>query len=218
MSIGDFFRVKTRIWKDQAQTVRYFYKNPRFAWVDLCLGAISLFSNPYRTCRKFLEKKGEIDTYAYGETPLTTLRQIAENCRLSPSDHWMELGAGRAKGCFWIAAFFGCRTTGVEWVPRFVGTARLLQRFFRFPRLAFELKNIEEADFASVTAVYLYGTCLSEETLARVVQNMQRLPNGARVVAVSEPLQAPFLTLKRVFPVRYPWGETDAFLLEKTSP
>lgn len=210
MSIGDLFALKKRLWANQWQTIRLFY--PSFAPIDLSFGFFSLFSNPYRTCRKFLQKRGETDIYAYGETPLETLKQIAEQAQLTSEDRWVELGAGRGKGCFWIAHFIGCQTLGVEWVPSFVRTANWLKVLFRMKNLSFQLKNMEEVDFSSATVVYLYGTCLSEEEISLLTQKMEALPLGARVISISYPIESPSLVLKQTFEVSYPWGTATAYL------
>jgi hypothetical protein len=212
MSIGDFLSVKKRLWVDQWQTIRLFYPSSRFALIDLSFGLLALFSNPYRTCRKFLQKRGSADIYAYGETPLTTLKQMAEKAQLTSKDRWVELGAGRGKGCFWIAHFVGCQTVGVEWVPSFVRKARWLKAFFRMKGLSFELKAMEEADFSSATVVYLYGTCLSEEVISLLAKKMEALPKGARVISISYPIESPSLVVKQTFEVSYPWGDTIAYL------
>lgn len=215
MSIGDFFTVKWRIWRDQGNAIRFFYKSPRFALLDLTFGLFSLFSNPYRTCRKFLQKKGEKDIYSYGETPYTTLQQLASACNLQPNDRWLELGSGRGKGCFWIAHFIGCEAIGVEWVPQFVRMGRLLKSCFRIKNVSFHMQNMEETDFASISAVYLYGTCLQDESTRRIVDKMKSLPQGARVISISSPLESKAFVLKKTFDVSYPWGEAEAFLHER---
>lgn len=215
MSIGEHLTVKRRIWRDQVNAVRRYYKSPRFALLDLSFGLFSLFSNPYRTCRKFLEKKGERDIYAYGETPFTTLQQIAAACQLQPQDRWIELGAGRGKGCFWIAHFIGCETIGIEWIPQFVRAARFLKACFKIKNVSFHLQNMEEADFTTASVVYLYGTCLEKERVRLIVDKMKTLPKGAKVISISYPLESDALILKKTFDVQYPWGDTEAFLHEK---
>ena len=107
----------------------------RFAFIEFSFALLSLFSNPYRVCRKFLQKKGAKEIYAYGETPLETYRKIAAVCGVGPNDEWLELGAGRGKGCFWIANLIGCRVRGIEWVPQFVWMARALKTVFSAQRL-----------------------------------------------------------------------------------
>jgi hypothetical protein len=192
---------RKRIWQERVYAFRY-YKNLRFALIDLTFGLIALFSNPYRICRKFLEKRGEKDIYVYGETPYTTYARIAKECGLSPNDAWIELGAGRGKGCFWLRLFIGCRVVGVERIPQFIFLAKLLQWIFRISKIEFRKENIEKTDLKEGTILYLYG--LFPEL---------KLEKGARIITTGEPL-AGYRIIKS-FWVRFPWGRTTAFLQEK---
>lgn len=213
MSIGELLSLKARIWKEQVFAFkRYAAQDIRFAICDLSLGVWGLFSNPYRVCRKFLQKKGEEQIYAYGETPLTTLEKIVTECRLCSADHWLELGSGRGKGCFWVGRFIGCRVTGVEWIPQFVQQSRLLARLHRFRNVNFLCKDFAEAPFSQATAVYLYGTCLSQGVLKTLLKKMIALPPGAKVITISEPLASSSFRLEKTFSVCYPWGRTNAYL------
>jgi hypothetical protein len=200
---------RVRLIQDQMQTIFRFY--PRFAFCDIAFGFLALFSNPYRTCRKFLQKIGEKDCYAYGETPLTTYQKITEICEVLPGDTWLELGAGRGKGCFWLAQFIQCQVIGVEFVPQFVSTACFLKKVLRLKNLRFEQKEIEEANFSSATVVYLYGTFFSDEKIARLTRKFEQLPPGAKIITISYPLESAHLQLVKTFAVSYPWGDTEAF-------
>lgn len=216
MSIGELFAIKKWLLREQLQTMRRYYKKPRFALIDLSFGFFSFFSNPYRVCRKFLQKRGEEDVYAYGETPFSSLQKIVDECGIESQDRWLELGSGRGKGCFWIAEFVGCKTTGVEWVPQFVFFGRILKSLFRVKNLFFERKNMEMADFSSATVVYLYGTCLQENQIQTLLQKMESLPLGSKVISVSFPLRNNYLIFKNSFSIFFPWGYTQAFLHIKT--
>jgi hypothetical protein len=206
------YLIKKRLWKDRWKTICHYYRRPRFAFVDLFFALFAFFSNPYRTCRRFLQKRGESEVYAYGETPFSTLQRIAEQSEIHEKDSWLELGSGRGKGCFWMAEFIGCQTIGVEWVPQFVLFASFLKNLFHFGRVSFQLKNIEEANFSFATVVYLYGTCLSEKRIQNLTQKMEKeLSIGAKVVTISYPLDSPYFHILKNFSVSFPWGETIAY-------
>ena len=147
---------RKRIWLERLRTARHYYKNLSFTLIDLTFGLIALFSNPYRICRKFLEKKGAENIYAYGETPYSTYERIAEQCGMGSDDVWIELGAGRGKGCFWLAQFIGCKVVGIEWIPQFVRGARLIRWLFRIKKVRFERLDIEKADLGEASVIYLY--------------------------------------------------------------
>lgn len=190
---------RKRIWQDRIYTFRHFYANIRFALIDLSFGLIGLFSNPYRVCRKFLQKRREAEIYAYGETPLATYEKIAKECQIDPSDIWFELGAGRGKGCFWLAEFVGCQVVGVEWVPQFVKAAQSIKTLFSHEKVKFLCSEIQQVDLSSATFIYLYG-----------IWPDLKLSPGTRVLSISEPL--PGHHPLHSFWVRFPWGRTRAYL------
>jgi hypothetical protein len=188
-----------RIWRDRKETFLRYYKSPRFALLDLTFGLVALFINPYRTCRKFLQKRGETNIYAYGETPYTTYQRIVEECGVTREDTWIEMGSGRGKGCFWIAHFVQCRVIGVEWIPQFVYIAKGILALFQIKNLTFKLEEMGKTDLQSATLIYLYGHFPSLQ-----------IPLGAKVLTISEPLEG--LKVIKQFWVRYPWGRTAAYL------
>lgn len=207
-----YWKLKVWLAKSQIETIRRFYRNWRFALIDLLLGGFSLFSNPYRTCRKFLQRRGERDIYAYGETPLATMEKIAIECALRPQDHFVELGSGRGKNCFWVSQFIGCKATGIEWIPSFVRLSRFIKALFQIEKLSFQMADFKQADLSQATFVYLYGTCLSEEQIRTVAQSIEKLPNNSKIVSISYPIKSRYLKLRKSFSVSFPWGETAAYL------
>lgn len=218
MSIGELLALKRRIWKEQfASFCRYGRKSFRFALCDLSYGLWGLFSNPYRVCRRFLEKRGEEEVYAYGETPLSTLEKIVTQCQITSQDHWLELGSGRGKGCLWMEHFVGCQVTGVEWIAAFVRQSRFLASLYGFKQATFLCQDFAEAPFRKATVVYLYGTCLPEAQIASLLRKMETMAIGTKVITVSAPLVSSSFRLERSFSVWYPWGRTNAYLHRKKS-
>jgi hypothetical protein len=170
-----------------------------FKLIDFAFSIIALFTNPYRTCRKFLQKRKAENIHAYGETPYATYQRIITECNIGPQDTWLELGSGRGKGCFWLAHHAKCNVIGVEWIPQFVHLANFLKRLFRTKNLEFIQGDIEKADLSKATVIYLYG----------LWPNIT-IPANVKVITTSEPL--PGLTVLKQFWVRYPWGRTAAYL------
>ncbi len=191
-----------RIWQDRFRAIQHYYKSPKFALIDLAFGLIALLINPYRTCRRFLRKIGEENVYAYGETPYTTYEKLVKECGIGLNDTWMELGAGRGKGCFWLAHFVGCKVIGIEQVPKFVWIAKALRLLFQVKQLEFEKGDIGKADLSRATVVYLYG--LWPEI---------KIEKGIRVITTGEPLEG--LRIIKSFWIRFPWGRTTAYFQEK---
>lgn len=180
-------------------TFSYYKKRPKFALIDLAFGCIALFVNPYRVCRKFLQKKGEENIYAYGETPYLTYERIVRECGIGPNDTWIELGSGRGKGCFWLNQFTGCKAIGIDWVPSFIFFAKCLKRLFGVKGVEFQCTDFEKADLSQATFIYLYG-----------LWPHLNIPKGIKVITTGEPLEG--CQVIKQFWVRYPWGRTAAYL------
>ena len=199
-----FWKTKFFLWQDQLKTIFFFYRKPRFALADLLLGLSYLFSNPFRICRRHLEKRGEGNVHAYGETPLSSWRDIAELARLGPDDLLIDLGCGRGKLCFWSATWIGCRVIGVDWVSPFIRKASFLARFQRLPRLQFLERSLSNVELQGGAVLYLYTFHSEEESLD--------LPRGCRVITVSEPLSHPSFQILASKTVSFPWGEAEVFV------
>ncbi len=190
---------KKRLWQNRFDTIRLYYKSPKFALLDLAFGCVGLFFNPYRTCRKFLQKKGKENIYAYGETPYTTYQKIIEECGIGPQDTWIEMGAGRGKGCFWLNHFIGCKVIGIEQVPQFVWVANVFKKLFGMKDVSFIKADIQSVDLSSGTILYLYG----------LWPNL-KVGKGTRIITTGEPLAN--MRILKSFWVRFPWGRTTAYL------
>lgn len=204
--------VKFFLIKEQIKVIRRYYKKWSFLKTDFFLFFLYLFSNPYRTCRKFLQKKQSENVYVYGETPLTTLEKIVRAFHIQSKDKWLDLGSGRGRGCFWIAEFWGCETTGIEWIPSFSSKASWITKWISSSKANFQNSSMEKADFSWPTVVYLCSTCMLDEEIQSLLISMKALSRGTKVITISEPLKHPSYILIHSIPVSFVWGETDAYL------
>lgn len=195
--------------------VAKYYPNWAFAKVDLSVILMYLFHNPFSISKRFLQKRGEADIYAYGETPLTTLELIAKECGLTSDDRVYELGCGRGRTCFWLEAFLGCHVVGIEFVPDFVERAQRILRKIPNPRVIFRIEDMLESDLSGATVIYLYGTCYDDAFLHKLTKKFRQLKSGTRIISVSYPLNefsedSSFEVMKR-FPALFTWGEGDVY-------
>ncbi len=202
-----FWKTRFFLWLDQVKTIFYFYRKWRFALSDFLLGCLYFFSNPFRICRRFLQKKGEERVYAYGETPLSVWKEIALLAQIGKEDLFIDLGCGRGKICFWTASWIGCRTIGVDWVPSFIKRASFLARLLGFPSLQFFQASISQIPLGEASVLYLYTFHPEEELL-----DISLLTSSSRVITVSEPLSDPRFRVSASRYVSFPWGDTEVFI------
>jgi SAM-dependent methyltransferase len=197
-------------WREERRLKRRFYSYPLFRCCDKALKRAYRWHNPYSICKRFLIQKKAKEIHAYGETPLTTWHRIVKECAIHSHDHVVDLGCGRGRGVFFLATVVGCHTHGIDWAPSFIQRAVSIKQKFALSRAHFTCEDMCQADLSHFSFVYLYGTCLDDLSLQRLLHLFRTLNPGTRILSVSYPLE-PF-TLLTQFPAAYPWGTTDLFL------
>lgn len=223
VSIKEFFRLIALNFKVRAinfveflKVVFGFYRNLSFAKIDLALLTLYLFSNPFKISKRFLMRIGEKDIYAYGETPLTTMKKIASECNITKFDKVFELGMGRGRCCFWLVKFLGCDVVGIEFVPEFVNSANQVKTWFNVQGVEFREEDMLKSDFEGGTVFYLYGTCYETEMIQKIIEKITKLPKGTKIITVSYALEAysnpAVFTLIKKFPAEFTWGKADVYL------
>lgn len=195
---------------------RRYYVSKTFRVIDRSLSKAYRFKTPYTLSRKFLERKGEKEVHLYGETYLTTYETIGKECGLTTKDRVLELGCGRGRGVFFLTTYFGAKVHGVEWIPQFVGIAQSIASKFHLERATFSCEDFMHTDLSGYSVIYLFGTCLKDEEIKRLIKRFQTLPKGVKIVTVSYPLTeySPSFTIKKEFSAPFPWGETHIYIQE----
>lgn len=197
-----------------------FYGNRRFRQWDLALLRSYLFQNPYRISKRYLLEMGAENPYLYGETPLTAMEKIAKRFHFSASDLIYELGCGRGRTCFWLAAFIKCPVVGIELVPTFVEKAQAIKERYQIPNVNFICRDVLDVDYSIATCVYFFGTSCEPDFLDLLIGKLSQLPQGAKIVTVSFPLREytdkPLFHVVDRFSLSFGWGEVDVYLQLRT--
>lgn len=211
--------VKSRNFLEYLCVIYRYYRKIPFAKIDASLVLTYLFDNPFSISRRYFMHRSNSDEYTYGETPLTTFDRISKEARITAQDTVYELGSGRGRVCFWLKSFVGCKVVGVEIVPDFVIRAKRIQRKLGIEGIEFRTEDFLKTDIKNATVVYLYGTCLEDETIKQLIKRFKDLTPGTRIITVSYALSdytdhPIFETMKR-FPARFTWGEGDVYIQVK---
>ncbi len=213
------FSLKTtcfRVYEWLRVAARYYTRDPRFLRIDLLLAAQYLVKSPHRISKAFLTQQRAENVYQFGETPLTTLDQIARACRILSDDVVYELVCGSARTCFWLRTFVQCRVIGIDYLPAFIQKARQVKKRARLHHIDFLQTDMLAVDLSPATVIYLYGTCLEDPVIEQLIECFTTLRSGTRVITVSYPLtdycQGTRFKLAKSFPARFPWGIADIYL------
>jgi SAM-dependent methyltransferase len=223
LEMGEFFsllwlncKVTVRSFIEYIRVVYRYYGNKKFLKADLSIRLMYLFNNPYKISKRFLKSRNSEDVYTYGETPLTTLEVIAKECQINENDTVYELGCGRGLVCFWLNAIKGCKVVGVEYNPAFVQRADRVVARLKLDGVKFINTDICDVNLHGATVCYLYGTCLDDKTIKKMISKFSRLPAGTRIVTVSFPLSdytnEDWFELMHTFSVPFTWGNADVYI------
>jgi len=199
-----YFKVKIYEWLEQRKVQKLFYHQERFKEVDQALLSGYRTKNPYRISREHLK------VHSYGETPLTTMAHIVEQCGLKPSDLLIEMGAGRGRASLFLAEYLGCQVVAYEQISTFV------EKMPASPNLKTLGRDMFSADFSKATAIYLYGTILEDKEIEILCG---RFPPNVKIITVSYSLSdysRDYVT-KKTFTGKFPWGKTEVYWNERTS-
>jgi len=200
--------------------VQKYYIHFKFFKIDSYLLLLYFFQNPFKISKKFLMSRNESEIYTYGETPLTALQMIMEKCQLTADDVIFELGCGRARTCFWLNCFTSCRVIGVDFVPEFIHKAKQVKERFQLQNLEFRLEDFLKTDLDAGTVFYLYGICLSDPHIIKLVKRFKKLPAGVKFITMSYSLneyhaQGNFFKILEVLELKFPWGIGTVYIQEK---
>lgn len=204
-----YFKVKIFEWLEQRKVASKFYNHERFKQCDQALLGAYKRENPYKISKHFLIQAKARDIYAYGETPLTTMDTIVCECGINSLDVVIEMGAGRGRTALFLAEYVGCQVIAYEQIPTFV------KKLEDSPNLKMIAQDMFSADFSKATAIYLYGTMLTDDEISQLAE---AFPKNVKVITVSYPISDydKRFVIKKSFPGKFPWGKTEVYLNERT--
>jgi SAM-dependent methyltransferase len=191
------FAVRGYEWLQQRRVRKQFYQDPHYKALDQ---ALLKGPNPYRIKEAF----------PYGETPLCSLKKIADRFGLKSSDKVVDLGCGRGRGVFFLAQHYGCEVAGIDMIGPFIETACHLAKECQGLKVSFSCGDMRQFDFSQATFVFFYGTTFSDAFVDELKIAMKALPKGSKIVTVSYPLEG--LEVIDQFVVSFPWGSGDVCL------
>lgn len=188
---------------------RLFYSNRAFRKLDRKLRRLYRGDSAYQVARRYW------NDYVYGETPISTVAKIADWISLTSSDRWVELGCGRGRSCFWLRATYGCAVVAIDKVPTFIERGKLVGG------VEFIEGDFCDFDFSKASVAYLTATCLGIDVMEKVARALEAMPEGSRLVTVSESIldylpTSSFFLVKRA-PAPFSWGEGTLFVHMKVS-
>jgi SAM-dependent methyltransferase len=194
------FAVKFYELRAQHHVKKKFYKDALYKKVDQ---TVRKGENPYRIKEAF----------PYGETPLCSLKKIADRCELKPSDRVVDLGCGRGRGVFFLAHHYGCTVHGIDKVQSFISKGQSIIKNYNLSNVSFSCEEMLQYDCSSFSCVFFYGTCYDDIFVKAMVNNFTSLSKGSKIITISYSL--PLFSVKETFQVSFPWGLGSVFIHQR---
>ena len=189
----------------------------RFILSEFINFLLYLRCSPYRISRKFHQQRGDKEIYCYGETPLITLRKIANAVQLSSKDTILDAGSGTGRNAFWFYSYVGCKALSIEQIGEFVIKSRLIAKMlFCSMSVRFFFGDLLNCAWGTPSIVYLYNFMLEDEQLKQFADRCAQLKRGTRIVTVSVSLMdydTDSFEFVESFKGSFSWGETDIYVL-----
>lgn len=211
-----FLNIRTTFFRffEWGRVLLRYYRRLSFLFTDLLLSSHYIARTPHQVSKAFMIEQGAKNIYTYGETPLTTLDRIARQCGILSKDVVYELGCGSGRTVFWLHHFIRCKAVGIDYQPTFIRRANRVKEWLRLDRIAFYLEDMLSANYRDATVIYLYGTCLEDAIIEKLLERFEQLKSGTKVITVSYPLTDYSESYKLIkhFPARFPWGKAEVFL------
>ena len=192
LNIIDYFiLIKNHKLKKVDRKIKEFQRN-KFSWEEL----------------KKEKDKVNIDNeeLTYGETPYFTSYSILEEAKTKEGMTVYDLGSGLGRFAYLANLVFKTSVYGVEIIPSFVGFTKKLTKSFNLKNIIFIKEDLFKSKFYDADIVYIAGTCFKEKSKRLLIEKMESVKKGAKIITLSYFLDAPYLSVKKAKKMWFSWG------------
>ena len=204
------------LWQFFRNFFRYYLWHPKFFLADMLLVSQYFFKSPYKIVRNFDEKHRKHQIGPYGETDFQMLERLLDAFSIPQSACIADLGAGRGRVSFFLSLVRRQKkVVGVEFHPLMIERAENVRRLLKVHSLSFIHADWTKVPLEGIDVVYMYGLVVDEKASLKVTRHLSLLEEGTQIITIStwlgEIMPSSF-RLEKKLPVRFEWGETEAFL------
>jgi hypothetical protein len=193
----------------------YYLWYPVFFVSDLLILGQYFFQSPFRLVRLYGASHKDRPIGPYGETDFHTLSYLFNAFDIPPTASVVDLGSGRGRAGLFLRLVRGHKhVLGVECLDTMVNRANRVTRWLHIRGLSYVQGDWTVMSLSGFDVIYLYGIILDEQVAVQAANHLAGLKPGTNIITVSswlgETLPGRFRLIRKV-PVRFDWGETEAF-------
>jgi len=188
---------------------------------DLQYGLLAQRRSPYLAGgfeRHLLARRqgGGTDDYIFGETPWFTAQRLLRRARLRPGEHLIDIGSGDGRVVLFAALRFEAHASGFELIAE---RHQQAQRVVRARGLESSITLVHgdglAADLSSADVLYCAWTCFSADNRRRLLDAIEALRPGARLITVTHPIDDARLKPLGAERAWFGWGRSDVFYYQR---
>ena len=218
--ITRIFFIITYGWASLAEFIKcqFLYGIPyRMLWIELGLFWQYPFLSPHRINLRYIKENGLSKSFLFGETPLTALEKICKRANIPKESIFFDVGCGWGRSTFFLHAYNKAhRTIGIDIIPEYIQKAEKIRKWMKLEYMVFLEADFRKVDYSDADVIYLYGTCLPDETINILVERWEsQLLEGTIVITTSYSLSS-YTTTDRIqlydsVEIDYIWGKCTVY-------
>lgn len=149
----------------------------------------------------------------FGETPLSSIREILKHVRVDENSTIYDLGCGRGRAAFLFHFLTGAKVIGIDLVGSFILTGRRLVRWMNLEsKILFCYQDIRKANLSDADLVFVCASCMGSDTRQALIQRILICKPGTQLVTVGWKPDHPSLELLEEFKTSYSWGKAGTYV------
>jgi SAM-dependent methyltransferase len=204
------------LWEALQNFFRYYLWHPTFFAADLLTLSLYFFQSPFRMVRLFDESHGKHPIGPYGETDFRTLSYLFDTFNIPTTASVADLGSGRGRTALFLRLVRGHKhVLGVEYHKTMAQRSARVKRWLHIDGLAYVQGDWATVPLDGIDVIYIYGLILEKKASMKMARHLAFLSPGTKIITISswlgEEIPDSFQLIQKI-PVRFDWGETEAFL------
>lgn len=153
-----------------------------------------------------VERPETLYRLTYGETTWFGIRAALKAVQATPEDVFYDLGCGTGRNVFYARIAGGMQAVGVDLLTSFVKYGQQTASACQLDGVAFKQQDIFKTPLQAASIVYVTANCYDAETMPRLVERLNDLPAGARVISTHRPIPSPRLQVLGSQRLPFSWG------------
>lgn len=218
---GYYFANECYCWFVYSAEALAFLGKPKLRAVDRALNKRYFYPSQFMLALREglrVERPETLYRLTYGETTWFGIRSALKAVGATSTDVFYDLGCGTGRNVFYAHLVHGMKAIGIDLLPSFVQHGQAIVKEFTLTNIEFREQNIFATDLREASIVYITANCFDAETMTQLVNRLNDLKPGARVISTHRTIPSPRLKVTGQQRVPFSWGVDALFFQVVAEP